>query len=139
MKIKYNGAELETITYGYWPEGVTLICQNENERGVQTTILKDVFCLHDHRAYYGESNIGWLFKRFAILPTKPAPRRLTNREVAKLCHAGWEVDISGTVFGWHYYRKAQENTTCSYSVIALRAPNSDTWLDPTSDLLEVEK
>ena len=135
--MQYNGQEVELITEGYWPEGVTLICSDDGK----TWLEKKSVCLHKGLCLYadrndGDSSIPW--KYWAILPTKPATRRLTNREVANLCKKGWDTADGEWVYLYWHYKKEYENDPTPQGV-TLRAPDSDEWLDPTSDLLEVGK
>ena len=132
--MKYNGQEVELITEGYWPEGVTLIYSDD---GISWIERKDCVCLAKSTAFslsYITNAVGWEY--WAFLPAKPAPRRLTNREVAKLCRAGWDACVCGTVTSAHEYGIHDENDYVEDT--SLRAPNTDEWLDPTSELLEVE-
>ena len=134
-KMKYNGQDVELITEGYWPEGVTLICSDD---GKDWNPLLDVVCLHDCHVFYKNAEVGLRWKHWALLPAKPAARRLTNREVAKLCKVGWDTaDGEWIYLHWHY-KKEYENDPTPQGV-RLRAPSSDEWLEPTSDLLEVGK
>ena len=131
--INYNGMELECIDSGYWPDGITLVLRDRDDE-VEPTDVK-VICLHNGIAFYadGESSAEW--GCWAVLPPKPAPRRLTNREVAKLCRAGWDACVCGTVTSAPEYSIHDENDYVEDT--SLRAPNSDEWLEPTSDLLDV--
>ena len=131
----YNGQEVELITEGYWPEGVRLICSDDgvywNERGC-------VVCLCSCVAFYKRGDCGQPWKYWAIKPAKQAPRRLTNREVAKLCKKGWDTaDGEWVYLHWHY-KKEYENDPTPQGV-TLRAPGSDEWLEPTSELLELSR
>ena len=135
MKVTYNGQEVELITEGYWPEGVTLICGYD---GV-TWLEEKVFFLRDGHAIFDGKEKGTCWTHYtywALLPAKIAHRRLTNREVAKLCRAGWDACVCGTVSGAPEYSVHDENREAEDTV--LRAPNSDEWIEPTSELLEVE-
>ena len=133
--INYNGMKLECIKSGYWPDGITLVLRDRDDE-VEPTDVK-VICLHNGIAFYadGESSAEW--GCWAILPPKPAPRRLTNRELAGLCRKGWEILSRCTVFHTHFYAIEAEKMSCGEHIRSLRAPNSDEWLEPTSDLLEV--
>ena len=135
MKMQYNGQEVETITKGYWPEGVTLICSDD---GIDWNPLLDVVCLHDCHVFYKNAEVGLRWKYWALLPAKPAPRRLTNREVAKLCKKGWDVYKGGHIGCALWYGEQDENMEVECE-LKLRAPDSDEWLEPTSDLLEPSK
>ena len=126
--MKYNGQEVELITEGYWPEGVTLICGEY--------AITDVICLRAGRVITKVGTTA-LAGQWALLPTKPAPRRLTNREVAGLCRKGWDLLDGEWVYAHASYKKQYENDPAPQGML-LRAPGSDEWLEPTSDLLEVE-
>lgn len=132
-KMQYNGQEVELITEGYWPEGVTLICSDD---WIDWNALFDAVCLHDGCVFYKNAEVGLRWKYWALLPTKPAPRRLTNREVAGLCRKGWDLLDGEWVYAHASYKKEYENDPTPQGV-TLRAPSSDEWLEPTSDLLEV--
>ena len=126
--INYEGQELECITEGYWPEGVTLIGK--------FGLMADVILLHEGFAHTknGVTSIPWY--KYAILPPKPAPRRLTNLEAFRLCKKGWDVLYKGDVARYFIYPLSRENkAACDYCE-KLRAPDSDEWVEPTSDLLE---
>ena len=126
--IDYNGQELECITEGYWPEGITMISSAGHSVG-------GVVCLQACRIL---TNVGTTLQaaRWAILPPKPAPRRLTNREAFGLCKKGWDVLYKGDVARYFIYPLSRENkAACDYCE-KLRAPDSDEWVEPTSDLLE---
>lgn len=136
MKINYNGQGLEAITEGYWPEGVTLVCEKNN----LFKIFADVVCMRNSRVMlkngdsYGDK---LAFSYWAILPPKPATRRLTNREVLALCRKGWDVCVCGTVSSTPEYSIHDEDEEAEDT--SLRAPGHDEWVEPTSELLEVEK
>ena len=134
--MKYNGQEVDLITDGYWPKGETLICSDDGK----TWLEEKVFFLRDGHAIFDEKENGTCWTNYAywaLLPAKPAPRRLTNREVAKLCKKGWDTaDGEWIYLHWHY-KKEYENDPTAQGV-TLRAPDSDEWLEPTSDLLEVD-
>lgn len=134
MNINYNGMELECIESGYWPDGVTLV---GTDNGSQFSIIDDAVCLRLVRAIDKNGSTSAHWRHWAILPPKPATRRLTNREVAKLCRAGWDACVCGTVSSAHEYSIHNEKKEAEDTV--LRAPNSDEWLEPTSDLLEANK
>ena len=132
--MKYNGQEVKLINKGYWPEGVTLICNDGDEK--DWVDIDDVVCLRNNYSFRKDGSRSLHWPNWAIKPTKPAPRRLTNREVAKLCRAGWDACVCGTVTSAHEYGIHDENDYVEDT--SLRAPNTDEWLDPTSELLEVE-
>lgn len=138
MKINYKGRELEVITDGYWPEGVTLVCEKNNS----FEIFADVVCMQNSHVMLknGDSYGAKLaFSYWAVLPPKPAPRRLTNREAFGLCRKGWDVLYRGDVAISFIYPLADENEAACEYCEKLRAPGSDEWVEPTSDLLEVAK
>ena len=126
--INYKGMELPCIESGYWPDGVTMLC------GAGYAV-NNVVCLQAGRVITKVGTTSRAGEVWAILPPKPAPRRLTNREVAKLCRAGWDACVCGTVSSAPEYSIHDENDYVEDT--SLRAPNSDEWLEPTSDLLEV--
>ena len=136
MKMQYNGQEVELITEGYWPEGVTLIYSDDGKDWCART---NCVCLAKKMAFstdFVSVAGGWRY--WAIKPTKPAPRRLTNREVANLCKKGWDTADGEWIYLHWDYKKEYENDPTPQGV-TLRAPNSDEWVEPTSDLLEVGK
>lgn len=140
MKLQFEGHEVETITDGYWPEGVELICSDDgiNWGGLTVVCLNSGVCL-----CFGIGNeakaMHW--KYWAIKPTNLAPRRLTNREVANLCKKGWDILTKYNLVSYAALdtRIENENKSCRDVVFKLRAPDSDEWLDPTTALLEVGK
>lgn len=132
--IYYNGMELECIDSGYWPDGVTMVYTADFENIGK---MQDVACLRNGFAFgnTGARSLRWLY--WAILLPKPGQRRLTNREVLALCRKGWDVCVCGTVsstpeYSIHDERKEADDTM-------LRAPNTDEWVEPTTDLLDVGK
>ena len=127
--INYNGQELECITEGYWPEGVTLIGK--------FGLIADVILLHEGFAHTKRGVMSSPWDKYAILPPKQAPRRLTNREIYNLWRNGWDVCSCGTI-GTPEYSIHDENEAADDDV-SIRAPGSDEWVEPTSDLLEVGK
>ena len=129
--MQYNGQDVELITEGYWPEGVELICGDDGVRWLSSTFV----CLRNMVGFRANGTMSADWKHWAILPAKPSPRRLTNREVAKLCRAGWDACVCGTVSSAPEYSIHDENREAEDT--AVRAPGSDEWLEPTSDLLEV--
>ena len=133
--MQYNGKDVELITEGYWPEGVTLICSDD---GIDWNVHGGIVCLHNCVAFYNRGDCGLTWKYWAILPTKPAQRRLTNREVAGICRKGWDLLDGEWVYAHASYKKEYENDPTPQGVM-LRAPNSDEWLEPTSELLEASK
>lgn len=137
MKIKYNGMELETITEGYWPDGATLIAEDRSS-GVVIE-LREINCLIRGRAFSGARGPTGYYSAWTILPTKPAPRRLTNREALGLCKNCWDCLYDGNVAHSFIYPLIDEDKPAYKWCQKLRAPNSDEWREPTSDLLELTK
>ena len=133
MKMQYNGQEVDLITEGYWPEGETLICSDDGK----TWLEGKVFFMRDGHAIFDGKEKGTCWTHYTYWALLPAPRRLTNREVAKLCRAGWDACVCGTVTSAHEYGIHDENDYVQDT--SLRAPDSDEWLEPTSELLEVGK
>jgi len=77
----------------------------------------------------------------AALLKKPS-RRLTNREVGELCKKGWDILFDGDIYYGYYPQKVDprvENNFANVNVSSMRAPNSDQWRDPTTDLLETAR
>ena len=136
MKINYNGQELETITEGNWPDGVTMAV---SDTPYSSVALPNVICLRNRRAFFNDGDRSLSWKYWAVLPPKPATRRLTNREAFGLCRKGYDVLYRGDVAMSFIYPLADENEAACEYCEKLRAPGSDEWLEPTSDLLEVEK
>ena len=137
MKLQYEGQEVERITEGYWPEGVELIQSNGGT--VWNAPSRKVVCLKNGVAFYEDGRRGMRFEYFAIKPTKPAPRRLTNREVAELAAEKRFSVLDGEwVYRYMNYKAEYENDPTPKG-IKLRAPDSDEWLEPTTDLMEVGK
>ena len=140
MKLQYEGQEVETITEGYWPEGVDLICCDGDLIWEE---IPNVVCLATGKAYGSAiTRDGFAsspFRHWAIKPTKPAPRRLTNREVAELVTQERFSVLDGEwVYHYMTYKKEFENEPTPKG-IKLRAPGSDEWLEPTTALLEAGK
>lgn len=131
--INYNGMKLECIESGYWPDGITLVLRDRDDNTEPVDVK--VICLHNGIAFYadGESSAEW--GCWAILPPKPAPRRLTMREVYGLWHKGWAYMKDGFVMEPGY--SVSDEKRYALAGAKLRAPNTDEWLEPTSDLLEV--
>lgn len=133
--INYNGMELPCIESGYWPNGETLVC-GDSPNG--ETEITGVVCLQSERAFSSNAGVSARYLFWAILPQKPAARRLTNRETLGLCRKGYDIDILGMVGATFWYTKNQDDEYVSDGT-RLRAPNTDEWLEPTTDLLEVGK
>lgn len=88
MKIEYKGQELETITEGYWPDGVTLVFCDEY---FSVRKCKGVVCLRNGVAPTLSAGCTAQWKYWAVLQPKPAVRRLTNREALALCRKGGQA------------------------------------------------
>lgn len=128
--MKYNGVEVELITAGYWPEGEKILC---SDSGISWHELP-IVCLHNGRAFYTDGDVaGW--KYYALKPAKPAPRRLTNREVYRLWRSGWDAMTEHGDIMEPGYSVDRENDLAPDGT-KLRATDSDEWVEPTSDLLE---
>lgn len=138
MKINYKGQELETITEGYWPEGATLVFADDFKNIGE---MQKVVCIRNGFAFRNDGSHSARWKYWAILPPKPAKRRLTNREAFDLCNKhGWVCLYSdGYVMRDFGYTNGTENEPLRDFVKSLRAQDSDEWLDPTTDLLEAGK
>ena len=121
MKLQYEG---------YWPEGVTMISSAGHS-------VNGVICLQSSRIL---TTVGTTLQaaRWAILPPKAAPHRLTNREFMTLCTKGWFFLHDGIVSNNGFYNLEHENEPV-FGEYKLRAPGSDEWVEPTSDLLEAGK
>ena len=134
MKLQYEGQEVECITEGYWPEGVSLICSDD---GTAWHRHDGIVCISDGVAFYRRGDCGLTWKYWALIPTKPAQRRLTNRELAELVTEKRFSVLDGEwVYHYMTYKAEYENDPTPQGV-KIRAPNSDEWLEPTSELLEV--
>lgn len=134
MKIKYNGMELETITEGYWPEGVTLVFCDDGD----TTCADGwggVVCLFNGHAFTRSGAASPHWQHWAILPPKPAQRRLTWREAYGLWRSGWDFLSECELVQEPCYKQDEETSPVDGNQ-KLRAPGSDEWVEPTSDLLE---
>ena len=135
--INYNGMELECIESGYWPDGINMLCTDNN---IFESDVQGVVCLRSGVAFLKDGCTTSHWKYWALLPAKPAPRRLTNREAHELCKNGYSIlRASGFIIDRNDYYAENENDPLCNSVSKLRAPNSDEWLEPTSELLEVGK
>lgn len=131
--INYNGMELECIDSGYWRDGVTLVRGDEIDEMTECELK--AICLYENVAMYSDKETSAYWKYWAILPPKPAPRRLTRREVYALWRKGWDYrSASGRVLEPSYMDVDKDELKQQGS--RLRAPNTDEWLEPTSDLLE---
>ena len=131
--ISYNGMELECIESGYWPDGVTLVC---SDNGKDFRVINFAVILRNGRSLSENGVPSAHWRHWAILPPKPAQRRLTNRELAGLARKEYDVLWLDRVCPFHDYDKCSENDQCSENVKGVRAPNSDEWLEPTIALLE---
>lgn len=71
--INYEGQELPCIESGYWSDGVTLVLHDGN---ITSREVREVVCLRSGSVLRSNGSFmtGWRF--WAILPPKPAPRRL---------------------------------------------------------------
>ena len=129
MKLQYEDQEVEIVTEGYWPEGVTMVSSAGHS-------VDGVICLQSCRIL---TKVGTTLQaaEWAIKPTKPAPRRLTNREALSLCKIGFDCLYDGDVAHSFIYPLVDEDKPACNWCQKLRAPNSDEWLEPTSELLEV--
>ena len=136
--IYYNGMELECIESGHWPDGVTLV---GSDGCAHIFHERKVFYLRDGHAIFDGKENGTCWTKlscWAIVPPKPSPRRLTNREIHKLWRKGWDIkNGSGLICTPEYTEDVED--IANTAVITLRAPGSDEWVEPTSNLLEVEK
>jgi len=77
----------------------------------------------------------------SALLKKPS-RRLTNREVGELCKKGYDILFAGDIYYGYYPLKVDhraENSPANVNASSMRAPNSDQWRDPTTDLLETAR
>lgn len=131
-KLLYNGQPVELITLGYWPDGIDLICSDDGSVWHD----KRAICLHDGIIFDEDCDTSVMYKYWAIKPAKHAARRLTNREVFELCKKGWDVLSVGKVQNYWPHRLIDENEPTLLNLEKLRAPGSDEWVEPTSDLLE---
>lgn len=132
--INYDGMELECVDSGYWPDGIDMLCTDVE---VFESDVKGIVCLQSGVAFLKDGCTTSRWKYWAILPQKPAPPRLTNRQLFNLCQNGYAILFNGSVFGYWNYSIDSENNACSAGVTGVRSPNSDEWLEPTRDLLEV--
>jgi hypothetical protein len=130
--IEYNGMKLEEITEGYWPEGVTLVafdgCAHKEYIGV--------VCLCNSFAFIANGVVSFIWPHWAVLPPKPPARRLTNREVHDLCKKGYSLNYNDMVTSQYIYAIGCEDYPCGRDIKSLRAPDSDEWVEPTSEVLE---
>lgn len=135
-KMLYDGQEVDLITEGYWPDGVTLIARDESSSGLSE--YRDVICLHNNMAFLVDGDTSFKWALLAIKPATPAPRRLTNREVLGLCRNGYDICYNGFISTAMHYDKNKDDSDVNAGV-RLRAPGSDEWREPTTELLEVGK
>lgn len=145
--INYNGMELEEITEPqiFDPPKTMLVwgdCSGHVEDHVKKaevvailprTALKYPIITEDDDGY----------EHGAFIPEKPAPRRATNRELAKWLAQGngeWGISKFGFIekaeIGWFYDTGYEKQTL--QSELRVRKWDDTEWHDPTVDYMGIE-
>ena len=140
--IKYNGMELEEFTSDkpvIFDPPKKCVVRNE----IGTLEVSEILGYDPRRfieaRFIGKNGASW--GAGAILPEKPAPRRVTNRELAKWLAQG-NGEISGdtkeyTIAGF-YYAIGDENTPAK-DELKVRKWDDTEWHEPTVEYMGIEE
>lgn len=139
--IKYNGMELEEFSSDKpvifdSPRAALCWMNNGWQGGVCEYIL--AFIPRSDSCLVVTDHSTWL--HCALLPEKPAPRRATNRELAKwLAQGNGEVNIHNTeVHTYFNYTPENANSECNEEKFKVRKWEDTEWHEPTADYLGLE-
>lgn len=139
--IKYNGMELEEFKSDKpvifdSPRAALCWMNNGWQGGVCEYIL--AFIPRSDSCLVVTDHSTWL--HCALLPEKPAPRRATNRELAKwLAQGNGEVNIHNTeVHTYFNYAPENANSECNEEKFKVRKWEDTEWHKPTADYLGLE-
>lgn len=142
--INYKGMELEEITEPqiFDPPRKCFVWDYNIEEGE----TRDVLSIFPESSGFSDrvyTTLGTSFKHCALLTEKPAPRRATNRELAKWLAQGngeWGISKFGVIekagIGWFYDTGYEKQTL--QSEFRVRKWDDTEWHEPTVDYLGIE-
>lgn len=141
-KITYDGMELEEQLYSE-----PTIINDSREAIVWNDYAnkdREIVLSYDPRSKYPvRSNNDMIWKHFAFIPENPAPRRATNRELAKWLAQGngeWGISKFGVIdkaeIGWFYDTGYEKQTL--QSELRVRKWDDTEWHEPTVDYMGFE-
>ncbi len=140
-KITYHGMELEEQLYSE----PTIINDSREAIVWNDYANKDrvIVLSYDPRSKYPvRSNNDRIWMHFAFIPEKPAPRRATNRELAKWLAQGkgeWGISKFGVIekaeIGWFYDTGYEKQTL--QSELRVRKWDDTEWHEPTVDYMDI--
>lgn len=138
--INYNGMELQSINEcKVFEEPQEMLVWNTNYNG---PIEKMVCAIIPYRNEGSVITRGGAFEYCAEIPKKPAPRRATNRELAKwLAQGNGEVFLEGTNFAvstQHVYSRGIEDELCGEHYVVRKWDDTE-WHEPTVDYMRIEE
>lgn len=142
--IKYKGMELEEITEPQIFDPPKKMVVDDGQNSPRTAIVTAILAQssgHSFRVLTDNNVI--CYRRCALLPEKPAPRRATNRELAKWLAQGkgeWGISKFGVIekaeIGWFYDTGYEKQIL--QSELRVRKWDDTEWQVPTVDYMGIE-
>lgn len=143
-KINYKGMELEEITEPQIFDPPKTMVVDDGHNSPRTAIVTAILAQssgHSFRVLTDNNVI--CYRRCALLPEKPAPRRATNRELAKWLAQGngeWGISKFGVIekadIGWFYDTGYEQRTL--HSDLRVRKWDDTEWHEPDVDYLGID-
>lgn len=137
--ILYKGMELEEVTEPkIFDPPKKCVVQTANDEPVEELVVA-IFAKSSGHAFPVISKGFRAYERCALLPEKPAPRRATNRELAKwLSQGNGEViDSTHYINTYHEYFRCLDNNEV-FKTIQVRKWDDTEWHEPTVDYIGIE-
>lgn len=137
--IKYKGMELQSIAEcKVFEEPQEMLVWNTNYNG---PIEKMVCAIIPYRQAGSVITTSGAFEYCAEIPKKPAPRRATNRELAKWLAQGngqWKTDDPRYAYVEYHYRIDDDDRPVTADK-QIRKWDDTEWHDPTVDYIGIEE
>lgn len=141
--INYKGMELEEITEPQIFDPPKTMVVDDGQNSPRTAIVTAILAKSSGHSYRVlTDNVVICYSRCALLPEKPAPRRFTNRELAKWLSQGkgeWRYGDSDRVhanIGFGYDCNKQHEIVDEK--VKIRKWDDTEWHDPTVDYIGIE-
>lgn len=141
--IKYKGMELEEITEPQIFDPPKTMVVDDGQNSPRTAIVTAILAQssgHSFRVLTDNNVI--CYRHCALLPEKPAPRRATNRELAKWLAQGngeWGISKFGVIekaeIGWFYDTGYEKQTL--QSELRVRKWDDTEWHEPDVEYMGI--
>ena len=140
VTIKYNGMELDEVTEPqiFDPPQEMLVIDEADDKPIKKRVAAILATGYCHNVVATDETF---WQSCFMIPEKPAPRRATNRELAKWIAQGYGEmlgdDTCTYILHHHNYPKHHPNDECG-GFIMVRKWDDTEWHEPTIDYMRIE-